>query len=84
MNSSWFKAKDIGIATAHYPASWQGWFVFLCGAVLLVFIFVKSDAFSHSASDTLFNAAPPTIAVLLFTNWITCKRCEKLCKDKKS
>ncbi|MDO8600664.1 MAG: hypothetical protein Q7R73_03540 [bacterium] len=83
MKSSWFKAKDIGIATAHYPVTWQGWVVFFFGAALLVLIFMVSDASSHSASDTLIDAAPPAVAVLLFTNWITCRRCEKMCREKK-
>jgi hypothetical protein len=84
MKSSWFKSKDIGVAFAHYPASWQGWIVFGVGAALLAFIFLKTDASSHSASDTLIGATPPAIAVLLFANWIVCKRCEKICKGKKS
>lgn len=83
MRHSWFKAKDIGIAIAHYPVTWQGWIVFLAGAAILLIIFVVSDASSHSVSDMFINAAPPSVAVLLFTNWITCKRCEKLCKEKR-
>lgn len=83
MKSSWFKSKDIGIALAHYPVTWQGWIVFWLGAILLVFIFKISDAASHSVSDTLIGATPPAIAVLLFANWIVCKRCEKICKGRK-
>lgn len=83
MRYSWFKAKDIGIAVAHYPATWQGWIVFLAGAAILLLIFVVSDASAHSASDMFINAAPPSVAVLLFTNWVARRRCEKICAEKK-
>ena len=52
----WFKAKPYGLGW--YPATWQAWLVTLLYLALAVFIFVRVDQNSHSASDTLIGVFP--------------------------
>ena len=72
MAKVWFKAKDYG--WGWYPASWQGWLILFVFIVLIVLNFLRIDSQSHSVSDTLINAIPETIVlvlVLIFISWKT-------------
>lgn len=59
----WFKRKLFGWGWT--PATWQGWLVTLVFAGLIVWNAARIDALSHSASDTLMNFVPQTIALLI-------------------
>ncbi len=47
------------------PATWEGWFVIVLYALILVSIFRSVDLGSHSGSDTLINFAPQFLLVTL-------------------
>ena len=47
----WFKAKLYGWGWT--PATWQGWLVLAVFGALLFLNFLRLDATSHSASDTV-------------------------------
>ncbi len=51
MKLNWF--KRIGIF--YVPKSFIGWLLLLAGAAFAVYMFIKIDSTSHSASDTLRN-----------------------------
>jgi hypothetical protein len=51
MKTSWF--RRIGIF--YVPISFAGWLLLLAGAAFAVYMFIKIDSSSHSASDTLMN-----------------------------
>ncbi len=58
-NNYWFKAKTYG--WGWYPINWKGCITLLIFVALEVFIFIKIDSNSHSASDTLINFIPITL-----------------------
>lgn len=68
----WFKAKRYGWGWT--PASAEGWLVLAVYFVILIKIFWKVDATSHSASDTLIAFDLPfviTTAVLVLVCYLT-------------
>ncbi len=50
-NKIWFRAKEYG--WGWYPVTWQGWLVLAAYIFFNVWNFLRLDADSHSASDTL-------------------------------
>lgn len=65
----WFKAKLYGWGWV--PATWQGWAVLLLFVLLMVLDFLRIDAGSHSASDTLVAFVPQTF-LLAFLLLLVC------------
>jgi hypothetical protein len=57
----WFKTIWGGFIC--YPVSWEGWLTVVLYVYLVVDIFRRIDAVSHSGSDTLINFAIPFIAL---------------------
>ena len=75
MAKVWFKAKDYG--WGWYPATWQGWLILFVFIALIVLNFLRIDTQSHSVSDTLINAIPETVALILLLIFICWKTGEK-------
>ena len=59
----WFKRKLFGYGWT--PVKWQGWLTTFLYAASLIYIFLRIDRNSHSASDTLIGVFIPFIAVTL-------------------
>lgn len=68
----WFKRKLYGWGWV--PARIHGWLVILLYIAVLVYLFRKTDALSHSGSDTLIGLVLPFIAlttILLVICYVT-------------
>jgi hypothetical protein len=52
MRKPWFRAKKYGWGWG-LPLTWQGWIVLIVYSVFIVWDFIRIDASSHSASDTI-------------------------------
>jgi len=57
----WFKRKCFGWGWT--PASIEGWIVTFAYCAALIFIFMRIDGTSHSASDTLYGVFLPFLAL---------------------
>jgi len=64
----WFRAKDYG--WGWQPCTWQGWLVIVVYIVGMVFVALRVDGDSHSASDTLINFIPQAIFLTAILIWI--------------
>jgi phosphatidylserine synthase len=69
MKKIWFRRKTYGWGWT--PASWEGWLVMLVYFCLIIAIFQRIDAHSHSGSDTLIGFAVPFIALTVLLLLIT-------------
>jgi hypothetical protein len=68
----WFKAKRYG--WGWYPVTWQGWLILVAFVAFDVWNFLRIDATSHSASDTLRPFIIENIFLLLILTaicWLT-------------
>jgi hypothetical protein len=59
----WFRAKSYGWGWV--PATWQGWVILIAFIALIVGNVYRIDSRSHSASDTLIQAVPESIFLIL-------------------
>lgn len=56
MKKLWFKSKKYG--WGWQPVTWQGWLAIFAYITFVIMTFVRIDANSHSASDTLISFLP--------------------------
>lgn len=59
----WFRAKSYGWGWV--PATWHGWVILVVFIALIVGNVYRIDSRSHSASDTLIQAVPESIFLIL-------------------
>lgn len=63
MERIWFRKTIDGLLWK--PVAWQGWVVLCVWCFVNMWKLIQIDAVSHSASDTLLNAAPFFIVTTL-------------------
>lgn len=85
MKNHWFQHRKYEnhtlFRTIHFwPASWQGWSIFILFNAAIVTNFLRIDFQSHSVSDTLLNFIPETLvmtALLVILCSLTSDRFQK-------
>jgi len=60
----WFRRKTYGWGWT--PCTWQGWLILAVYIAIIVHIFKKIDAVSHSSSDTLYAFVIPFVITTVF------------------